>query len=191
MKQWKQYKELMDHEIPDLNIKLTDSGYKLDGKKGIKIGLKFNKLKSVDYISDDDKLKLVEFSDLYSQQHSLLQKIISIKKVKDESVFVLTSKREQIKAAHSQVSKELSEKYMGTKQLIDQMQLTDPCAELKLAHQDTNTPSYYHIVISNPNKNIPAEDLIDLNRFFEHLASTVSEKIPNQWNVEVRVDRLG
>jgi len=190
MKQWEQYKELMDHEIKDLNIKLTASGYKLDGKQGIKIGLKFNKLKSVDYISDDEKLRLVEFSDLYSQQHSLLQKISDIKTSEDESAFVLTSKRKQIKAAYNIINKELAEKYVGTKHLIDHMQITAPCAELASAHQDTNTPSYYHIVISNPNKNIAPENLIELNRFFEHLASTVNEKIPSQWNVKVRVDRL-
>lgn len=68
-----EFKELMQHEIPECPIVLTSEGYKLDGQHGIKSVLRIldrngGMPKSCDYLQPyKDTLLLVEFSDLAAQ----------------------------------------------------------------------------------------------------------------------------
>nr|DAS32935.1 MAG TPA: hypothetical protein [Caudoviricetes sp.] len=68
-----EFKELMQHEIPECPIVLTSEGYKLDGQHGIKSALRIldrngGTPKSCDYLQPyKDTLLLVEFSDLAAQ----------------------------------------------------------------------------------------------------------------------------
>nr|DAR29836.1 MAG TPA: hypothetical protein [Caudoviricetes sp.] len=68
-----EFKELMQHEIPECPIVLTAEGYKLDGQHGVKSALRIldrngGTPKSCDYLqSYKDTLLLVEFSDLAAQ----------------------------------------------------------------------------------------------------------------------------
>ena len=68
-----EFKELMQHEIPECPIVLTSEGYKLDGQHGIKSALRIldrngGMPKSCDYLQPyKDTLLLVEFSDLAAQ----------------------------------------------------------------------------------------------------------------------------
>lgn len=68
-----EFKELMQHEIPECPVVLTSEGYKLDGQHGIKSALRIldrngGTPKSCDYLQPyEDTLLLVEFSDLAAQ----------------------------------------------------------------------------------------------------------------------------
>ncbi|WP_304677406.1 hypothetical protein [Neisseria bergeri] len=68
-----EFKELMQHEIPECPVVLTSEGYKLDGQHGIKSALRIldrngGTPKSCDYLQPyKDTLLLVEFSDLAAQ----------------------------------------------------------------------------------------------------------------------------
>lgn len=65
--------EVIDPEMPDCEVVLTATGYKLDGANGLKVVLRViddagNTPKSVDYLQPLDKIPLfVEFSDLQAQ----------------------------------------------------------------------------------------------------------------------------
>lgn len=68
-----EFKELMQHEIPECPVVLTSEGYKLDGQHGIKSALRIldrngGTPKSCDYLQPyNGALLLVEFSDLAAQ----------------------------------------------------------------------------------------------------------------------------
>ena len=188
MQQWNDFKEKMEHEFdrktsPYIHISLLKEGYKLDGQKGIKTNIGFNQYKSVDYIADTSLLALVEFSDLLSQQNSIMNQIQRLK----DSDFSNKDSREVSKSLRTKIQKELVDKYKDSLLIIEQMQKSSYCSQLAEQYQKNETLKEYWVVIAPFHPSIEKENRVELAKFLDQLKNNITTALPKVLNITVRI----
>ncbi len=182
MEAWNAYREKMNHELDDtpVRISLLVKGYKLDGENGIKKAIGVDKLRSVDYIAENDSLTLVEFTDLYRQQDEILDLIRDLRNTHDLSK---KNTRKVNKILRQSVLKELREKYLQTLLIIDEMQKIHFCNQLA---ERSNNQKYW-IIVSPFHPAIAQENKSEMARFLDMLQNTLTTAFPKKWNIKVQI----
>lgn len=176
------FAEPMDHEFRSVDIKIEKVGYKVDGK-GIKFHCSCRTLKSVDYFHEhNNKLSLVEFSDLASQHEQILRRVEKLKKCNLERSEV----RRFVKDLHSTITQEMRKKYLDSLHIIDCMQ--QYFTELPTWIQDSK--GKYLIVIPPIVNDAPEEKKAEISRMVDTLKDNLSLSIPEHLYNGVQVIQL-
>ncbi|NOQ63639.1 MAG: hypothetical protein GQ582_03925 [Methyloprofundus sp.] len=152
----------------------------MDGEKGLKNDIKFDALKSVDYIELSklsERLILVEFSDLYSQTNEINKQITALKQCKLEN----SQKKAFLTKLGSTIQKELTDKYKDTRLIIEQMQHEKFYSELNL-HK-----TVFYVVIAPFHKSIAKADKVEIARRLDDLESNIDRCLPGAWDVKVKL----
>ncbi|MDD2864564.1 MAG: hypothetical protein PHC99_07540 [Methylococcales bacterium] len=184
MRHWHTFKETMNHEMEDVDINLSKKGYKLDGRQGIKLSIKVNQYKSVDYIADDVSLSLVEFSDLYRDQHRVnnaLQEVLD-SNITEDSVNMIK------RTLESQVQKDLVSKFKDSISIIIQMQKINFCDELSHYTENNSRKSIKYVIVIAPfHPSIPNNKRVELARVISQLKNNVTSGLPQAINARANV----
>ncbi|WP_267248514.1 hypothetical protein [Yersinia sp. Marseille-Q5920] len=182
MSDFENFAEEMDHEFKSIDVKINKIGYKVDGE-GIKYHCKFNEIKSVDYFHNiEDKLHLVEFSDLAMQHTCILQRI---KKIKDCDL----DKKEKIlhiKELHKAIISEMRQKYIDSLTILRYM-----------PKNISNIPAWavvekgnYIVIVAPTNDNVEASVKSDIVRILDKLKNDLTTSIPDELFVGVKVVKI-
>ena len=141
------------------------------------------KPKSIDYIASNESLALVEFTDLYSQQNDIIKQTGELY----ESNFSNRQTRKINKKNWGTIQKELTDKYKDTCLIIEEMQKTALCVDLKAQYQDNLAPRKYWVIVAPFHPDIEEGNKEDLMRFLEKLKDNITTSLPKAWNVRVKI----
>lgn len=174
--------ELMDHEFKDVETIPNKSGYVVD-RKGIKLSCKFNTLKSVDYFYEhNEKLQLIEFSDLAKHHISISDQIEQFKKCNLGKNLI----RENVRRLHREICNELKTKYLHSLTILQ-----------KLPQHIENVPVWAQvdsgkliIVVAPPPKDMDDSVKQDIFRVLEKLKDDLTSCIPDEIFQGVRVQQV-
>lgn len=182
MRHWHTFKETMNHEMDDVDINLSKKGYKLDGTNGIKISIKVNQYKSVDYIADGC-VSLVEFSDLYRDRYRMDNKIeeVSNSNLSEDSIKMIT------KDFSDKIHKDLIAKFNGTISIITQMQKIEFCHELERYTKNNTLKKYLIIIAPFFHHTIPENKRAGLARVINQLQNNVTSGLPQALNAKATI----
>jgi hypothetical protein len=181
MKYWNDFREIMKHEMEDVDVDLSIFGYKLDGKDGIKKSIRCDQFKSVDYIADSRLFSLVEFSDLYRDKHEIKETI--------DAVYNSNIGQDKIKKIkrqlNSKMQQELVTKFKDSISIIQQMQSVTFCNEL--SHYNNNKKIKYVIVIAPFHHSIPECKKIELAKVINQLKTDITSSLPKYLNATANI----
>lgn len=174
-----QFLEVMDHEFRTVEIDHNKTGYRVD-KVGIKRHCGYPQLKSVDYFHEkDERLFLVEFSDLASQHISILERIDQLKASnldkKQRSVF--------IKSLHREISSEMRDKYLQSLTILNKMSdCIDELPDWALVNKGRLV-----IIVAPVSDDINDEQKTDIVRVLEKLKDDLTCSIPDDLFLSVKI----
>ncbi|MGJ0485663.1 MAG: hypothetical protein ACR65R_14220 [Methylomicrobium sp.] len=188
MQEWNLYKEIMLHEMDELEneINLSISGYKLD-KEGIKKFINCNQYKSVDYIADDELLSLVEFSDIYRQQNKIVDQIEDLTNSNADRDLTIEPIIKKLKAS---IRNELVQKFNDTISIVQQMLHINYCSELSDRYSSNHNLKRYLIIIAPFHHAIPTHRRVHLARLINQEEKNISSSLPKVINVQVKIVSL-
>ncbi|MBN5273465.1 hypothetical protein JY490_05565 [Serratia marcescens] len=171
--------EKMDHEFRNIEIEHDKSGYRVD-KTGIKHHCKYNELKSVDYLYEqENKLCLVEFSDLARQHLSVLDRV----RMLNESNLDKSQRKQYIKGLHKEISSEMRTKYLHSLSILTRM----PDCIKDVPEWAQRNKGKLLIVVAPTSEDISDEDKTDIVRVLEKLKDDLTRSIPDDLFVSVKV----
>lgn len=177
------FKELIDHELPLEQIKLTHEGFKIDGKtnESLKGYCKFSDLKSADYfVCKEGKVYVIEFSDIIDQQLKILLKIDEVKC----SNLPKEHKSDICKSYFRKLVQEMKEKFRDTDTIYHSLSSHFDDLDVEF----TNTYHQCTLVFSDKrleDPSIPKLKKIELAKFLTTLGSRITNSIPNHVNARV------
>ncbi|EGQ8067568.1 hypothetical protein G5Y10_000779 [Vibrio parahaemolyticus] len=177
------FKELLDHELPLEHIKLTHEGFKIDGNTNdsLKGYCKFSDLKSADYFCcREQKVYVIEFSDIIDQQLNILLKIDEIKC----SNLPKAHKQDLCRHYLRELVQEMKEKFRDTDTIYHSLSghFDDLDDEFNKAYHQC-TLVFSDERLKDPE--IPKLKKIELAKFLSTLASRITNSIPNHVNARV------
>lgn len=173
------YLEFMDHEFTNTDIAPNKKGYKVD-RNGIKNRCEYANLKSVDYFHEsNERLHLVEFSDLARQHLNILTKIDEFKKCnlcKEEI-------KRNVKRLHREIGNELKIKYLDSLRIISKIPkvFSDPPEWIR------TEAGKLVVVVAPIDASIDESKKEDIARVLEKLKDDLACSIPDDMFVGVQV----
>ncbi|MDN4624699.1 hypothetical protein [Pantoea agglomerans] len=174
--------ELMDHEFKEVEVTPNKSGYVVD-RQGIKLCCKFNTFKSVDYLYEsNDKLHLIEFSDLAKHHIAVLQKIERFKECNLDKSLI----RDNVKRLHREICNEIKTKYIHSLSILK-----------SLPKHVENVPVWAQvdcgrlvIVVAPPPSDMDESGKQDVFRVLEKLKDDLTSSIPDEIFRGVKVQQV-
>lgn len=176
------FAEKMNHEFRNIDIEIDKIGYKVDGQ-GIKFHCSCRTLKSVDYLHDcNDKLSLIEFSDLAAQHEQILRRVEKLK----ESNLDRSEVRRFVKDLHGTITQEMRKKYLDSLHILECMK--QYFKELPTWAKDNK--GRYFIIIPPIINDAPEEKKAEISRMVDTLKDNLILAIPEHLFVGVHVIQL-
>ncbi|USE71244.1 hypothetical protein CTT31_19310 [Pseudoalteromonas maricaloris] len=173
-----QFLESMDHEFSEYSdISIRRNGFKVDGERGIKVYLKMNELKSVDYFHDGNEcgMEFIEFSDLYRQKNGLDES----KKHLKHSNLDKPTKAKMLKKLHKEINIEMVNKYKDSQHIL--RGLLEHLYDVPKSFT-SDQKSYLIIVCPLTEKNKS-----DMSRFIDQLRNNIRSALPSYMFTRVNV----
>lgn len=171
--------EKMDHEFRFIEIEHDKSGYRVD-RTGIKHHCKYNELKSVDYLYEqENKLCLVEFSDLARQHLSIIDRVKSL----NECNLDKNERKLYIKGLYREISSEMRTKYLHSLNILTKM---PECLDDVPEWAQKRKAKLWIVVAPTPDE-ISEEHKTDIVRVLEKLKDDLTRSIPDDLFVSVKV----
>lgn len=166
------FAEKMDHEFTGTELKIEKIGYKVDGK-GIKTHCSCSTLKSVDYFhQDENKVSLIEFSDLHAQHTQISCKIEKL----NASDMEKADKRLFIKEQYKIIPQEMRKKYIDSIHILKCMNgKISEIPEWAMAQEKGK----YIIVVAPISELAPPEQRAEVIRMLDNLQNNLALSIPD------------
>lgn len=173
-----QHLEVMQHEISDYDLVLSQQGYRVDGSDGIKITVESANSKSVDYFYlKNDNCIFVEFTDIARGEEDLLP-LINLAHSDELSEDMSRPLKKMLKA---KTKDELTIKFKDSHRIYGKIPAyyhdypqpfsqSDP----KISQSD---PKTFYIVHAPVNAQLPIETQNQLADFLTRLKSQVSDSL--------------